>query len=165
MKQNIVLIGMPGCGKSTVGVILAKTLGIGFVDTDLIIQQREQRLLQNIIDSDGINTFLDCEAEAVKSLECENCVIATGGSVIFREEAVNHLKKCGKIFYLNVPLDEIKKRLDNISTRGVAASKDQTIDDIFNERSPLYEKYADYILDLNGCSAEQTVEKISKFYK
>ncbi len=165
MKQNIVLIGMPGCGKSTVGVILAKTLGIGFVDTDLIIQQREQRLLQNIIDSDGIDTFLDCEAEAIKSLECENCVIATGGSVIFREEAVKHLKKSGKIFYLNVPLDEIKKRLDNISTRGVAASKDETIDDIFNERSPLYEKYADYILDLNGCSAEQTVEKISKFYK
>lgn len=163
--SNIVLIGMPGCGKSTVGVILAKTLGIGFVDTDLIIQQREKRLLQNIIDNDGIDYFLDCEAEAVKSLECDNCVIATGGSVIFREDAIKHLKKYGKIFYLDVPLDEIKKRLDNISTRGVAAPKNQTFDDIFNERSPLYEKYADYILDLKGCSAEQTVEKISKFYK
>ncbi len=163
--SNIVLIGMPGCGKSTVGVILAKTLGIGFVDTDLIIQQREKRLLQDIIDSDGIEAFLDCEAEAVKSLECENCVIATGGSVIFREDAINHLKKCGKLFYLNVPLDEIKNRLDNISTRGVAALKGQTIDDIFCERSPLYEKYADYILDLNGSSAERTVEKITKFYK
>lgn len=165
MMSNIILIGMPGCGKSTVGVILAKTLGIGFVDTDLIIQQREKRLLQNIIDTDGIEAFLDCEAEAVKSLECENCVIATGGSVIFRKDAIEHLKKDGKIFYLNVPLEEIKKRLDNISTRGVAASKEQTIDDIFSERSPLYEKYADYILDLDGCSAEQTVEKISKFYK
>lgn len=163
--SNIVLIGMPGCGKSTVGVILAKTLGIGFVDTDLVIQQREKRLLQNIIDSDGIETFLDCEAEAVKSLECENSVIATGGSVIFREDAINHLKKNGKVFYLNVPLDEIKKRLDNISTRGVAASKEQTIDDIFNERSLLYNKYADYVLDLDGFSAEQTVEKITKFYK
>lgn len=163
--SNIVLIGMPGCGKSTVGVILAKTLGIGFVDTDLVIQQREKRLLQNIIDSDGIETFLDYEAEAVKSLQCENCVIATGGSVIFREDAINHLKKNGKVFYLNVPLNEIKKRLDNISTRGVAASKEQTIDDIFNERSFLYNKYADYILDLDGCSAEQTVEKITKFYK
>ncbi len=163
--SNIILIGMPGCGKSTVGVILAKTLGIGFVDTDLIIQQREKRLLQNIIDSDGIEAFLDCEAEAVKSLECENCVIATGGSVIFREDAINHLKKSGKVFYLNVPLDEIKNRLDNISTRGVAASKNQTIDDIFCERSPLYEKYADYILDLKDSSAERTVEKITKFYK
>ena len=163
--SNIVLIGMPGCGKSTVGVILAKTLGIGFVDTDLIIQQREKRLLQDIIDNDGIEAFLDCEAEAVKSLECENCVIATGGSVIFREDAINHLKKSGKLFYLNVSLDEIKNRLDNISTRGVAASKEQTIDDIFCERSPLYEKYADYILDLNCSSVERTVEKITKFYK
>lgn len=163
--SNIVLIGMPGCGKSTVGVILAKTLGIGFVDTDLIIQQREKRLLQDIIDNDGIEVFLDCEAEAVKSLDCDNCVIATGGSVIFREDAINHLKKSGKLFYLNVSLDEIKNRLDNISTRGVAASKEQTIDDIFCERSPLYEKYADYILDLNCSSAERTVEKITKFYK
>ena len=163
--SNIVLIGMPGCGKSTVGVILAKTLGIGFVDTDLIIQQREKRLLQNIIDTDGIEKFLDCEAEAVMSLDCDNCVIATGGSVIFREEAIDHLKRNGKIFYLNVSLDEIKKRLDNISTRGVAASKNQTIDDIFNERSPLYQKYADCILDLKDSSAEQTVEKIVKFYK
>ena len=163
--SNVILIGMPGCGKSTVGVILAKTMGIGFVDTDLIIQQREKRLLQDIIDSDGIEAFLDCEAEAVKSLDCENCVIATGGSVIFREDAIKHLKRNGKIFYLNVHLDEIKKRLDNISTRGVAASKEQTIDDIFCERSPLYEKYADYILNLEDSSAEQTVEKIIKFYK
>lgn len=163
--SNIILIGMPGCGKSTVGVILAKTLGIGFVDTDLIIQQREKRLLQNIIDTDGIENFLDIEAEAVKSLDCENCVVATGGSVVFREAAIRHLKKHGKIFYLNVPLDEIKKRLDNISTRGIVASKNQTIDDIFCERSPLYKKYADFILDLDGCSAEQAVEKISKFYK
>ncbi len=163
--SNIILIGMPGCGKSTVGVILAKTLGIGFVDTDLIIQQNEKRLLQEIIDSDGIDCFLDCEAKAIKSLSCDNSVIATGGSVIFREDAVEHLKALGKIIYLKVPLNEIKKRLDNISTRGVAATKNQTIDDIFYERSPLYEKYADVILDLTNCSVEQAVEKISKIYK
>ena len=147
--SNIVLIGMPGCGKSTVGVILAKTLGIGFVDTDLIIQQREKRLLQEIIDSDGIEKFLDCEADAVKSMNCENTVVATGGSVVFREDCMKHLKENGKIFFLNVSLPEIKSRLDNINTRGVAADKSQTIDDIFNQRYPLYEKYADYILDLN----------------
>lgn len=163
--SNIILIGMPGCGKSTVGVILAKTLGIGFIDTDLIIQQREKRLLQEIIDSDGIDTFLDCEMKAVLSLECDNCVVATGGSVIFRKETMEHLKNNGKIIYLNVSLSEIKSRLDNISTRGVAASKNQTIDDIFNERAPLYEKYADFVLDLENSNVEQTVEKICNLLK
>jgi shikimate kinase len=163
--SNIVLIGMPGCGKSTVGVILAKTLGIGFVDTDLIIQQREKRLLQDIIDTDGIQKFLDCESEAVKSLDCDNCVVATGGSVVFREDCMNHLKENGKIFFLNVSLPEIKSRLDNINTRGVAADKSQTIDDIFNQRYPLYEKYADYILELKNSNIEETVEKICDLIK
>lgn len=163
--SNIVLIGMPGCGKSTVGVILAKTLGIGFVDTDLIIQQREKRLLQEIIDSDGIEKFLDCEADAVKSMNCENTVVATGGSVVFRDDCMKHLKENGKIFFLNVSLHEIKSRLDNINTRGVAADKSQTIDDIFNQRYPLYEKYADYILDLNNSNVEETVEKICNILK
>ncbi len=161
---NIVLIGMPGCGKSTVGVILAKTLGIGFVDTDLIIQQRENRLLQNIIDTEGIEYFLDCEANAVMSLDCENTVIATGGSVVYREDAINHLKKNGKIIFLDVQLDEIKKRLNNISTRGIAAQKNDSIDDIYNERIVLYNKYADIKLSLDGNSVEQTVEKICKFF-
>ncbi len=163
--SNIVLIGMPGCGKSTVGVILAKTLGIGFVDTDLIIQQRERRLLQEIIDNDGIEKFLDCEAEAVLSMNDDNSVVATGGSVVFREESMKYLKENGKIFFLNVSLPEIKSRLDNINTRGVAADKSQTIDDIFKQRYPFYEKYADYILDLNNSDVEETVEKICKILK
>ena len=163
--SNIVLIGMPGCGKSTVGVILAKTLGIGFVDTDLIIQKNEKRLQQEIIDNDGIEKFLDCEAKAVLSFNDDNCVVATGGSVIFREEAINHLKKKGKIIYLNVSLDEIKSRLDNISTRGVAATKNQTIDDIYSERSPLYLRYADIVLDLKDSNVEQTVEIICNLIK
>ena len=96
--NNIVLIGMPSSGKSTVGVILAKTLGVGFVDTDLLIQQREGRLLQEIINSDGIEHFLDCERDAVLSLDCDNSVIATGGSVIFRDEAMQKLHKNGKLF-------------------------------------------------------------------
>ncbi len=161
---NIILIGMPGCGKSTVGVILAKTLGIGFVDTDLIIQQRENRLLQNIIDTDGIDYFLDCEAQAVKTVNCDNFVIATGGSVVYREDAIEHLKKNGKIVYLDVPLDEIKRRLNNISTRGIAAQKNDSIDDIYNERVVLYNKFADIIIKTNGESVEKTVEKICKFF-
>ena len=161
---NIILIGMPGCGKSTVGVILAKTLGIGFVDTDLIIQQQENRLLQNIIDADGINYFLDCEARAVKTVDCDNLVIATGGSVVYREDAIKHLKKSGKIVYLDVPLNEIKNRLNNISTRGIAAQKNDSIDDIYNERVVLYNKYADVIIKTNGESIEKTVEKICKIF-
>lgn len=163
--SNIVLIGMPGCGKSTIGVILAKTLGIGFVDTDLIIQQRENRLLQDIIDKDGIDFFLDCEADAVKTVVCDNTVIATGGSVVYREEAINHLKNNGKIFYLDVPLNEIKKRLSNISTRGVAAKKNDSVENIFSEREALYKKYADEIINLTDCTVEQAVEIISKKIK
>lgn len=161
---NIILIGMPGCGKSTVGVILAKTLGIGFVDTDLIIQQRENRLLQNIIDTDGIDFFLNCEAEAVKSLDCDNCVVATGGSVVYREDAIQYLKSNGKIIFLDVPLDEIKRRLNNINTRGIAAKKNKSIEDIYNERIALYNKYADVIIKTDGESVEKTVEKICKFF-
>lgn len=161
---NIILIGMPGCGKSTVGVILAKTLGIGFVDTDLIIQQRENKLLQNIIDNDGIDFFLNCEAEAVKSLYCDNCVVATGGSVVYREDAIQHLKSNGKIIFLDVPLDEIKRRLNNINTRGIAAKKNKSIEDIYNERIALYNKYADVIIKTDGESVEKTVEKICKFF-
>lgn len=162
--ENIILIGMPGCGKSTVGVILAKTLGIGFVDTDLIIQQRENRLLQNIIDTDGIDFFLNCEAEAVKSLVCDNCVVATGGSVVYREDAVQHLKSNGKIIFLDVPLDEIERRLNNINTRGIAAKKNKSIEDIYNERIALYNKYADIIIKTDGESVEKTVEKICKIF-
>ena len=161
---NIILIGMPGCGKSTVGVILAKTLGIGFVDTDLIIQQRENRLLQNIIDTDGIDYFLNCEADAVKSLDCNNCVVATGGSVVYREDAILHLKKNGKIIFLDVALDEIKRRLNNINTRGIAAKKNKSIEDIYNERITLYNKYADVIIKTDGESVEKTVEKVCKIF-
>ena len=161
---NIILIGMPGCGKSTVGVILAKTLGIGFVDTDLIIQQRENRLLQNIIDTDGIDHFLNCEADAVKSLDCNNFVVATGGSVVYREDAILHLKKNGKIIFLDVALDEIKRRLNNINTRGIAAKKNKSIEDIYNERIALYNKYADVIIKTDGESVEKTVEKVCKIF-
>lgn len=158
--MNIVLIGMPGSGKSTVGVILAKSLGVDFVDTDLIIQRRENRLLQDIIDKDGIEYFLDRECEAVLSFNGDNAVVATGGSVIFRDEAMNHLKENSKVIYLDVPVDELKHRLSNIKTRGVAAKKGETVEDIYRERNELYKKYADITIDANSLSCEQTVDII-----
>lgn len=155
--RNIVLIGMPASGKSTVGVLLAKTLGIGFCDTDLLIQQRERRLLQQIIDEDGIEAFLDAERDAVLSLDCSDTVIATGGSVVFREEAMRKLKENGIIVFLDVPLDEVQKRLQNIKTRGVAAKKGESIADIYNERLPLYSTYADITVFVHPGTPEDAV--------
>lgn len=158
--KNIVLIGMPASGKSTVGVILAKTIGVGFCDTDLLIQQREKRLLQEIINTDGIEYFLDAECSAVLSLVCENTVIATGGSVVFRDAAMQKLKRDGCIVFLDVSLETVKARLHNIKTRGVAATKGKSIDDIYYERLPLYKKYADVTVSLEGKSAEDAVSDI-----
>lgn len=163
--MNIVLIGMPGSGKSTVGVILAKSLGVDFIDTDLLIQRRENRLLQDIIDTDGIEYFLDRECEAVLSMDSTDAVVATGGSVIFRDEAMKHLQKNGKIVYLDVPISELKHRLSNIKTRGVAAKKGETVEDIYNERNSLYEKYADIYINANSLSCEQTVDIICEKLK
>lgn len=158
--KNIVLIGMPASGKSTVGIILAKTLGVGFVDTDLIIQQRENSLLQNIINKSGIEAFLDCEMNAVLSLDCENSVVSTGGSVVFRDSAMKKLKSNGIVVFLDVSLETVKSRLNNIKTRGVAAAAGQSIDDIYYERLPLYKKYADFSVNIDLCSAEEAVSKI-----
>lgn len=160
MHRNIVLIGMPASGKSTVGVLLAKTLGVGFVDTDLLLQQREKRLLQEIIDSDGIACFLDAERDAILDLDCQNTVIATGGSVVFREESMQKLRGFGTVIFLDVPLPAVKRRLNNITTRGVAASKEKSIEDIYCERLPYYQKYADIVLPLEDCTSEEAVSKI-----
>lgn len=121
--KNIVLIGMPASGKSTVGVILAKTLGIGFVDTDLVIQQRENALLQDIINEKGLQCFLDKERDAILSLECENCVVATGGSVVFRDEAMQKLKRNSVIVFIDVPLENVKARLKNIKREALLRLK------------------------------------------
>ena len=163
--MNIVLIGMPGSGKSTVGVILAKSLGVDFIDTDLLIQRRENRLLQDIIDKDGIDFFLDRESEAVLSVSSNNAVIATGGSVIFREDAMLHLKKSGTVIFLDVSVNELERRLSNIKTRGVAAEKGETVKDIYNKRIFLYKKYADFTVDANSLSCEETVNIICETLK
>ena len=163
--KNIVLIGMPASGKSTIGVVLAKTLGIGFVDTDLIIQQREKRLLQDIINNDGLEKFLDCERDAILSQNYKNSVVSTGGSAVFRDEAMQYLKNEGVIVFIDVDLETLEKRLKNIKTRGVAAAAGQSVEDIYNERIALYRKYADITLKVESENVEQSVEKLINIIK
>ena len=159
--QNVTLIGMPGSGKSTVGVLLAKTLGYRFVDADLLIQQREGALLQDILDQRGVEAFLDVEEAVIRDLDCTRTVIAPGGSAICLEDAARHLKELGLVVYLHVPLEELERRIRNITTRGIAMSPGQTLADVYAAREPLYRKYADLTVDVAGeSSLEQTVAAV-----
>ena len=155
--DNIILIGMPGAGKSTVGVLLAKTLGYAFLDTDLVIQQREGALLQPLVDSLGVEAFLDVEADAICSVECRGTVIAPGGSAVCRERAMSHLRALGRIVYLHLPLEELERRLSNISTRGIAMAPGETLADLVARRAPPYRNYADLTVDVGRQSLEETV--------
>ncbi|HBA93134.1 MAG TPA: shikimate kinase [Ruminococcaceae bacterium] len=159
-KHNIVLIGMPGSGKSTCGVLAAKALLKNFFDTDLLLQGIEEKRLQNIIDSDGIDYFLDAEEKAILSLNINATVVATGGSVVYSEKAMNHLKKDSTVIYLHLDYDTMVDRINNISTRGVVLKNGSTLEDMYKERLPLYNKYADIILKCDGNTVEQTVEAI-----
>lgn len=158
--SNIILVGMPASGKSTIGVILAKTLGMSFIDTDLIIQKNEGKLLQEIIDKQGLSEFLKAEERAILSLDCEKTVVATGGSAVLCESAMNHLKSMGKVIYLQVDCDVLEKRLYNIKTRGIACKKGESTKDIYNSRKEYYEKYADITVNTTNNSVEQTVNQI-----
>ena len=158
---NVTLIGMPGSGKSTVGVLLAKALGFGFLDTDLVIQQREGALLQAILDEKGVPYFLDAEERAVRSVDCDRHVIAPGGSVVCREGAMEHLSAMGPVIYLRVPLEELKVRIHNLDSRGIALEPGQTLEDILTLRAPLYEKYAGAVVDAApGQTTAQTVSLV-----
>lgn len=159
-KSNIVLIGMPGAGKSTIGVILAKVLGYQFVDSDLVIQKQENRLLHEIIAADGLEKFIEIENQVNSELEAENSVIATGGSVIYGKEAMEHLRSIGKIVYIKLSYKAISKRLGNIKQRGVVLKKGQNLQGLYEERCPLYEKYADLIVDAEGLDVEVLMETI-----
>lgn len=160
--KNIVLVGMPGCGKSTVGVILAKTLGLSFIDTDLLICAKEESTLQKIIEEKGLAYFENVESAVGEGLEAKNTVVATGGSMILYEKAMAHLKDIATVVYIDVSLQELKKRLVNIKTRGITFSEGETLEDIFNTRTPLYKKYADVIIDANEFSIEETVTKLTE---
>lgn len=147
MNNNIILIGMPGCGKSTIGVVLAKSLGYRFIDSDLLIQEREQRLLHEIITQDGLEAFNQIENQVNASIETSSSVIATGGSVIYGQEAMKHLKKIGTVIYLRLPENLLSERLGDLNQRGVSIKAGQTLHSLYEERIPLYEKYADIIID------------------
>lgn len=158
--KNIVLIGMPGAGKSTIGVLLAKSLLCSFTDTDLIIQNTCKMSLCDIIEEKGTDGFLQVENDIICGCEFENSVIATGGSAVYGKEAMEKLKKNGIFVYLKLPLAEIEKRLADIKTRGVAMKNGSTVAQLFEERAPLYESYADITLDCTGLTPEQCVDSI-----
>lgn len=159
--ENIVLIGMPGAGKSTVGVLLAKALGYAFLDTDLVIQRREGALLQSLVDSLGVEPFLDAESAAIRSVDCQRTVIAPGGSAVCRADAMEHLKRLGPVVYLRLPLEELETRLSNISSRGIAMAPGETLADLYAFRAPLYQRWADLTVDVGrGQSLEETVQAV-----
>ncbi len=161
-KSNVILIGMPGSGKSTCGVIAAKVMLKNFFDTDLLLQGLEQSRLQELIDSKGVEYFYEAEEKAILSLNIEASVIATGGSVIYSEKAMEHLRSLGKVVYLHLEYDTMLKRINNFTTRGIVVKKGSTLLDMYNERLPLYEKYADKIIYCDGNTVEKTVEEIVK---
>lgn len=160
MKDNIILIGMPGVGKSTVGVILAKVLGYQFLDADLVIQQQEGKLLREIIEEVGTEGFIEVENRVNASLEVKKTIIATGGSVVYGKEAMEHLSNIGTVVYLKVPFKTLEKRLADIKGRGVVLKEGQDLLGLFEERTPLYEKYADIMIDEDDLTVEQTVDKL-----
>ncbi len=159
-NNNITLIGMPASGKSTVGVILAKILGMNFIDTDLVIQQRENALLSDIIKDRGVDGFLEAEEASILSVDQTNTVIATGGSAVYSEAGMKHLKSLGKVIYLKVEKEDLFGRLHHIRQRGVVLRSGETLDEMYDNRSTLYKKYADYIIDETDASVEDTVEMI-----
>lgn len=160
--SNIVLIGMPGAGKSTIGVILAKSLLFDFCDTDLSIQKSTSKSLSQIINEEGINAFIELEEEVICSETFADCVVATGGSAVYGEKAMEKLKENGIIVYLKVSPEELQSRIKNIHTRGIAMKEGTTIKELYEERAPLYEKYADITVECDGRTAEECVDLIVK---
>lgn len=160
--DNVVLIGMPGVGKSTVGVVLAKILGYDFIDSDLLIQDREGKLLHEIISDSGIEKFLQIEDDVNASIQEHHSVIATGGSVVYGSRAMEHLGEIGVIVYIRQDLKSLKRRLRNIRGRGVVLKPGQTLEDLYMERTALYEKYADITVDEYGLNVEETIQAVRK---
>ena len=161
-RSNIILIGMPGSGKSTVGVILAKLLSMGFIDTDVMIQTEKGRTLQDIVDRDGYLVLRRIEEEVLLRLNCRSHVIATGGSAVYSRKAMRHLKENGTAVFLNVDLATLKARVHDYDTRGLAKRPDQSVDDLFAERFALYRQYADITIDCVGLTHEEVCARIMK---
>lgn len=161
MKTNITLIGMPGAGKSTIGIILAKLLAWGFVDTDILIQTRQQKALQQIIEESGHLHLRQIEEEEILQLQVNHHVIATGGSAVYSAKAMAHLQEISTIIFLEVCYDELLRRIHNFDSRGIARAKGQSFQGLFNERQLLYKKYAEVTIDGNDLDQEEIAAKIS----
>lgn len=160
MKDNLIFIGMPAVGKSTVGIVVAKRLGMRFVDADLLIQEQEKKLLREIIAEVGEEGFLKIENQVNAEVEAENSVISPGGSVVYCEEAMRHYKEIGTIVYLKASYQTIKRRIRNPKKRGVVLREGQSLRDLYNERVPYFEKYADITICEDGCRIEETIENV-----
>ncbi len=163
--NNIILIGMPGSGKSTVGVLVAKLLGFNFIDSDLLIQKAENKRLFEILRDNGNEYFCALEDKINSEISADKTVIATGGSVVYCENAMKHLKSIGTVVYLRVPLSALEKRVDNFETRGIMMKNGATLEDIFEERAPLYKKYADITVNVGCGSLAKSADKIIKAIK
>lgn len=160
--RNIILIGMPGVGKSTVGVVLAKKLGYNFLDSDLLIQEKYKKLLHEIIEERGIEGFWQVENEVNASIKTDNTVIATGGSVIYGKDAMEHLSQLGTIVYLKLSCEELAVRLGDLNDRGVTLKEGQDLKGLYAERIPYYEKYAELTIDCEDKMIRDIVEEIKK---
>lgn len=158
--RNIVLIGMAGAGKSTVGVLLAKALSRQFIDTDLVIQAAEHRRLQDILDAEGLDAFRRIEERHVLGLDARGAVIATGGSVVYSAAAMAHLKRNGTAIYLQLDADTLERRVAGADPRGLAIAPGQSFRDLYAERRPLYEKYADITIDCSNLTHDEVVARI-----
>ncbi len=163
--KNIILVGMPGCGKSTLGVILAKKINYGYIDSDSVIVALQGKLLPNLIEELGNEAFLDLEARVISSITAQRCVISTGGSAIYREDVIKKMKENGVVIYLKISFEEVEKRLGDLKERGVVLKKGFTLRDLYKERDPLYEKSADIVVELDGSSIEKNAEKLIREVK
>lgn len=161
-RKNVILIGMPGVGKSTIGVVLAKRLGFRFVDSDLVIQDKYGKLLHELIDEFGVDGFWEIENRVNAELDVQKSVIATGGSAVYGREAMEHFRKTGIVVYLKLPYEELAERLGDLYLRGVTLLPGQTLEDLYRERTPLYEKYAHITINCQGKMIRELVAEVAE---